>query len=185
MDLSKYLTTTSRPSVGEYMVIAFGRKGEVMRELPVDAFYECCIMDAGLAEDLSFDPNEHLRSGMTGSEIEGVLKAHGFRAMLAPHHVVNEEAMLAYYREQAAKLADFELDLCIELDITDMPTEFIKNVMENFRHISSMQGISRQSLEQAYLCAKELVRVCYPVMAELRDLKIEIHTEQTARETGE
>jgi len=185
MDFSKYLTTTNKPRVGEYMVIAFGRKGEVMRELPVDAFYECCIADAGLAADLSFDPNEHLRSGMNGSEIEGVLQAHGFRAMLAPQQVVNQEALLAFHREQAAKLADFEIDMYIELDITDMPNAFINNVMESIRHIISMQGISQASLEQAYHCAKELVRVSHPVIDELRNLKVDNHMERMAREAGE
>ncbi|EKP0311678.1 hypothetical protein ACTG16_23215 [Aeromonas sp. 23P] len=162
MDFTKYEITTPRPNNSEILVIAFGRVGMELREFPVDSFYEQFIGSTELAADPDFNCLDSLRPGMCSNEIEVVLRAHGFRTFLSCKTEDNSEARKAYQQEVDAKYAEFQRDLCIELSITDLPADFIEQVIDDacerlqFKrdmiNIAVMQSIVRAVRKQLVIC---------------------------------
>lgn len=162
MDFTKYKMTTPRPHGSDILVIAFGRVGEELREFPIDSFYEQFVGNTELAADPDFNCLDSLRSGMCSNEIEVVLRAHGFRTFISSKTVDNTEARKAYQQEVDAKYAEFQKDLCIELCITDLPADFIEQVMNEacerlqFKrdviNVAVMQSIVRAVRKQLIIC---------------------------------
>ncbi len=162
MDYTKYLVTTPAPAMSDILVIAFGKVGKELREFPVDSFYEHFAANSDLAGDPDFNCFALLRPGMCSNDIEVTLRDHGFRTFLSAKEAGNAEAREAYQREVDAKFSEFKRDLCVELSITDLPTDFIDQVIDDAcrrlqlkkdaNNIVHLQAISRAVDKQLVIC---------------------------------
>lgn len=161
MDFTKYLVATPAPDT-EILVIAFGRVGQELREYPVEKFYEYFTGNSELAADPDFNCFKLLRSGMSSNDIEVVLRDHGYRTFLSVKDVTSSVSIEEYQREVDAKYAEFQRDLLIELNITDLPADFIEQVIDEARsrlrirkdriEFLLLEDIHRSVRKQLFIC---------------------------------
>jgi len=169
MDLTKYLVATLPPDT-DVLVIAFGKVGQELREYPVEKFYEYFTGNSELAADPDFNPFKLLCSGMSSNDIEVVLRDHGYRTFLSAKEVTSSASIEEYQREVDAKYAEFQRDLCIEFSITDMPADFIEQVMDDARSRLRVRKdrIELLLLEDIYRAVRKQLFICRSLIDGLR-----------------
>jgi len=145
MDFTKYLIDSPPPSSTDYLLIAFAKVGKELRQFPVASFYERFVADTELAADPDFNPFELLRSGMSCAEIEAALNKHGFLIIVGTCEVGLSKAREVYQREVDIKFAEFRRDMCVDLNITDLPSDFIEQAISDAH---ARYGIKKYRMDQ-------------------------------------
>lgn len=170
MNFNKYVVALRPHCDSDYIAIAFGKIGKTMRQFPVKGFYESFTSDAELAGDPDFNPFENLRAGMTGDNIISVLLMHGFIALPKVSEEQRNKDLAAIQLEIDTKLTEFRRDLCDELDISDLPAEFVERLLDDACQMKIFEGsqIRAQELELIHSKAIHLLTISRPLIDALR-----------------
>lgn len=166
MDLTKYQHSTPKPVDSDFLVIAFAKVGQVLREFPVARFYECFVADTELAADVDFNPFKLLRTGMSYSELELVLRDNHFRTFLSVNERQQDLAKAAFEKAAAEMLELFQQDLMMEFNVGDLHFFFVKGMLEKATQVGKAKGYVG-----IYDAFKEQVELCQPLIDECRRLR--------------